>query len=101
VSSVSVQAQAQSSVAMTERRNAHREELATLLALDSTLLSDNARLTDDLALDSLAMMSLLTWLETRGVVVGDRSTLTSVDDILSLLDQKATAGAFPCALSAI
>ncbi len=88
-----VQAQAQPSVAMAERRNAYREELAALLALDSTAMSDNARLTDDLALDSLAMMSLLTWLETRGIVVGDHSTLTTVDDILSLLDRKATSGA--------
>lgn len=72
-------------------RSAHRRELAALLdqALDS--LSDRARLVEDLGLDSLAMMRIVVWLESKGVVVeGDRSQPARVADVLSLIDAAAS-----------
>jgi RimJ/RimL family protein N-acetyltransferase/aryl carrier-like protein len=76
-----------------ERRDAHRREIAELLELDPAALPDTARLVDDLSLDSLAMMTLLAWLETRGVTIGtDRSRPVNVGDILSLLEKAALPG---------
>jgi RimJ/RimL family protein N-acetyltransferase len=67
--------------------------MAELLDLDPTTLPDTARLVDDLSLDSLAMMSLLTWLESRGVTVGtDRDWPASVGQVLSLLEKTAFPG---------
>lgn len=43
---------------ISSRRGERRGELAELLDLDVAELTDSARLTDDLALDSLDMMSL-------------------------------------------
>ncbi len=85
-----VQDQQRPADAMADRRNAHREELAALLALDSTAMPDSARLTDDLALDSLAMMSLLTWLETRGIVLGDGLAHLTVGELLTHLERRAS-----------
>jgi RimJ/RimL family protein N-acetyltransferase/aryl carrier-like protein len=77
----------------TERREAHRQEMAVLLDLDPGALGDTARLVDDLSLDSLAMMSLLTWLESRGVTVDvDEGRPASVGDVLALLDNTALPG---------
>jgi RimJ/RimL family protein N-acetyltransferase len=74
-------------------REAHRKELAELLELDPAALPDAALLVDDLALDSLAMMSVLTWLETGGVTIGtDRDLPASVDEVLSLLEKAAFPG---------
>lgn len=74
-------------------RGASRRELAELVDRDPALLTDSARLVEDLALDSLAMMTLLTWLETRGVTVGtDQGRLITVGDVLALLDTAARAG---------
>lgn len=69
-------------------RETHRRELAARLDLPPTDLPDHARLVDDLALDSLAMMSLLTWLESRGVqLAGVAGQPTTVGEVLSLLDK--------------
>jgi RimJ/RimL family protein N-acetyltransferase/aryl carrier-like protein len=65
----------------------HRADLADLLDRDPAALPDDARLVDDLGLDSLAMMTVLTWLDTRGVVISNRNALTTVGDVLSMLDR--------------
>lgn len=74
-------------------RESHRRELAELLDRDLGAIPDSAVLAGDLTLDSLAMMTLLTWLESRGIVVGDPASLTSVGDVLSLLDRKTRSAA--------
>jgi RimJ/RimL family protein N-acetyltransferase len=72
------------------RRERHRRELAALLEYDPAELTDGARLRDDLNLDSLAMMTLLTWLESRGLVAnGQRSQPATIGEVLSLLDKAA------------
>lgn len=77
----------------TTRRELIRRELAELLDRDPDWLVDPARFADDLALDSLAMMSLLTWLEAHGVTVGtDQSRVATVGDVLALLDTTARPG---------
>lgn len=74
-------------------REAHRRELATLLDLDPAALPDAALLVDDLCLDSLSMMSVRTWLETRGVTIGtERSRLASIGDVLSLVEKATFPG---------
>jgi RimJ/RimL family protein N-acetyltransferase/aryl carrier-like protein len=75
------------------RRDTHRRELAELLDREPAALSDDARLVDDLGLDSLAMMRLLTWLETRGVLVKtDRAAPASVGELLSWLEKATFPG---------
>jgi RimJ/RimL family protein N-acetyltransferase/aryl carrier-like protein len=72
------------------RRERHRIELATVLEREPAALTDAARLRDDLGLDSLVMMTLLTWLESRGVVAsGQRSQPATIGEVLSLLDKTA------------
>lgn len=71
----------------TAERETHRADLAALLERDLAALPDDARLIDDLGLDSLAMMTVLTWLDTRGVVIGNPAALTSVGDVLAMLDR--------------
>jgi RimJ/RimL family protein N-acetyltransferase len=72
------------------RRERHRRELAALLEFEPADLPDTAQLRNELNLDSLAMMTLLAWLESRGVVVtGQRSRPTTVGDVLGLLDRSA------------
>ena len=74
-------------------REANRRELATMLDRDPAELTDDARLVDDLSLDSLAMMRLLTWLSARGVSVDtNRHLLADVGEVLSLLDKIAFPG---------
>jgi RimJ/RimL family protein N-acetyltransferase len=68
-----------------DRREQWRRELATALDLDPASLPDRASLTDDLALDSLDMLSLLTWLETRGVTNTDPRNLGRVGQVLDLV----------------
>ena len=71
----------------------NRQHLAEFLERDAGELPDGARLVDDLALDSLAMMSLLTWLETNGVAVGGQGSLpATVGEVLSLLDKASFPG---------
>lgn len=71
--------------------DSYRQELAELLELAPDDLTDQARLVEDLGLDSLAMMRILIWLEGHGVVVdGDRSRPARVGGLLSLV---ATAAA--------
>jgi RimJ/RimL family protein N-acetyltransferase/aryl carrier-like protein len=75
------------------RREAYRRELAALIQRDTSAMPDSARLVDELALDSLAMMSMLCWLEDHGVAVDvTRDRPASVGEVLSLLEQQA---AFP------
>lgn len=70
-----------------------RGELAELLDLDVSELTDEARFVDDLSLDSLTMMELFTWLADHGVRVGpEYRTPTRVADVLSLLDTAVTHG---------
>ena len=83
------QTQASAEVA---RREADRLELATIVERDPETLTDTARLADDLGLDSLAMMSLLAWLETRGVTLATRSRPATVADVLALLDTASFRG---------
>lgn len=74
-------------------RDSYRRELAELLELDPADLPDQARLVEDLGLDSLAMMRILVWLESNGVVVdGDRSRPARVGDLLSLADAALAEG---------
>lgn len=74
-------------------REAYRRELADLLGLDHSALPDTARLVDDLALDSLAMMRLLTWLETGGVTLDSASGRpTTVGGVLSLVEKATFPG---------
>jgi len=70
-----------------------RQQLAELLELAPEDLPDQARLVEDLGLDSLAMMRVLVWLEQRGAVVGgDRSRPARVGDVLSLAGTAAVGG---------
>ncbi|MGC4893430.1 GNAT family N-acetyltransferase [Micromonospora sp. DT31] len=72
------------------RRERGRRELAQVLEYEPTDLPDAAHLRDDLNLDSLAMMTLLTWLESRGVVAtGQRARPATVGDVLNLLNRSA------------
>lgn len=74
-------------------RDDDRQQLAEVLDLDPASLADAVRLRDDLALDSLAMMSLLTWLETRGVqTVDSAGQPVTVGDVLALLEHTAVTG---------
>jgi aryl carrier-like protein len=50
-------------------RETHRAQLAELLDRDVAELTDAARLVDDLALDSLAMMTVLVWLGDQGLSI--------------------------------
>jgi RimJ/RimL family protein N-acetyltransferase/aryl carrier-like protein len=65
-------------------RDTDRQELAELLDLTPKALTDGARLRDDLALDSLAMMRLLAWLESHGVTVDHSGQPGTVGDVLDL-----------------
>jgi RimJ/RimL family protein N-acetyltransferase len=74
-------------------RDSHRDELAMLLDLDPASLPDHARLIEDLALDSLAMMKVIGWLAEHGVTIDtDRSWPTRVGDVLSLIGAAASPG---------
>jgi RimJ/RimL family protein N-acetyltransferase len=84
------------------RRERLRRELAEVLEYEPDALTDAAHLRDDLNLDSLVMMTLLTWLESRGVsTAGQRNQPATVADVLGLLDRsrpglsiRVTDGAF-------
>ena len=68
------------------KRETHREELAELLGRDD--LPDELRLAE--ALDSLAMMGVLVWLEGRGVTIADdHAHPVTVGEVLTLLDRSA------------
>lgn len=70
-----------------------RQELAEFLDLDPDRLTEQARLVEDLGLDSLAMMRLVVWLEHQGVVIdGDRAQPARVGDLISLLDAASSQG---------
>jgi RimJ/RimL family protein N-acetyltransferase/aryl carrier-like protein len=75
------------------RRDAWRHEIAELLELEPAVLHDRCRLVEDAGLDSLAMMSLLVWLEARGVTIGtDRGWPATIGDVLSLVEKAAVPG---------
>lgn len=74
-------------------REARRSAIARLLHRDPAVLPDGALLTRDLGLDSLDMMTLLTWLEEHGVhIEPGHDRPASIGQILSLLDQAAAPG---------
>ena len=52
-----------------------KTELATLLDLPLEALDDRATLRGGLALDSLSMMRVVTWLESRGVSIAAEEDL--------------------------
>ncbi|WP_117215473.1 GNAT family N-acetyltransferase [Allorhizocola rhizosphaerae] len=61
-----------------------RAELAALLEVDASALDDGASLRDGLALDSLTMMRLITWLEARGTPITAEAQLpATVGELLS------------------
>ncbi len=69
---------------MTTEIETVRAELAALLDLDPALLNEHASLRDGLALDSLTMMRLITWLESRGTPITAQAQLpATVGDLLS------------------
>lgn len=71
-------------------RELRRQELAELLGRDVAALTDAAHLIEDLALDSLAMMSLIVWLESHGVAIdADQRRPARVGEVLSLLEKTA------------
>ncbi|MEU6073186.1 GNAT family N-acetyltransferase [Micromonospora sp. NPDC047074] len=72
---------------VTNRREAYREQLADLLDREVAELADGARLADQLHLDSLAMMSLLAWLDEHGVALDAGHPPASVGDVLTLLER--------------
>ncbi|HET8657508.1 MAG TPA: GNAT family N-acetyltransferase [Micromonosporaceae bacterium] len=79
----------------TPPRERSRAELAALLNVDLALLDDRASLRDGLALDSLTMMRLVTWLEAHRVPVTAEGQLpATVGDVLSLLDSRAVPRVF-------
>lgn len=64
-----------------------RQELAELLEQNPKDLPDQAHLTEELGLDSLAMMRVLVWLEAKGVSIdSDMSRPIRVADVLSLAE---------------
>jgi acyl carrier protein len=74
-------------------RDRHRMELAELLGFEVGRLNDSARLDSDLGLDSLAKMSLLTWLADKVGLIGSAdSQPDTVGEVLTLLD----GAAVPC-----
>ena len=82
-------------------RERARAELAALLDLPPTALDDNASLRGGLALDSLSMMRVVTWLESHGVSIGAEEDLpASMGELLSLLDS-GTAAPFAVRLGGV
>ena len=74
-------------------RGALRRELAGLVDVDPDLLTDNARLVDDLGLDSLCMMRVIIWLESNGVAINrGRTNPVTVGEALSLLEKTNNVG---------
>lgn len=64
-----------------------RAELAALLETETEALDDRVSLRDGLALDSLTMLRLLTWLEAKGAPITSEELLpATVGDLLSRLD---------------
>lgn len=77
----------------TEVRSSPREraraDLAALLDMEPSALADSLTLRDGLALDSLTMMRVITWLEAQGTPIGADGILpTTVGELLSLLDSQ-------------
>jgi RimJ/RimL family protein N-acetyltransferase len=69
------------------RRERNRRDLARRLELPPEQLRDDALLAADLAIDSLGMMMVISWLEGRGVIVAtEQLALARVDDVLKVLD---------------
>jgi RimJ/RimL family protein N-acetyltransferase/aryl carrier-like protein len=75
------------------RREAYRRELADLVRREPAELDDQVRLVEELALDSLDMMTVLAWLDGHGVSVDTtRDRPARVGDVLALVER---AAAFP------
>lgn len=77
-------------IVATPPRERARAQLAALLDMDPAALGDRTSLRDGLALDSLTMMRVITWLEANGAPITAENLLpATVGDVLSLLDNKA------------
>ncbi|HZM79459.1 MAG TPA: GNAT family N-acetyltransferase [Candidatus Limnocylindrales bacterium] len=75
-------------VTRTTLRETERAQLAGMLGVDPNSLPDQTNLLDELALDSIAMMRLLTRMEERGVDVSAlRTWPATVGQVLTLLEQ--------------
>lgn len=75
------------------QRAIYRKELAALLGLDAETLADQTRLAAELALDSLTLMRVLTWAETRGATLDVRQGWpATVGELLTLLDKEILRG---------
>jgi RimJ/RimL family protein N-acetyltransferase/aryl carrier-like protein len=75
------------------QREVYRKELAALLALDVETLADEARLSGELALDSLSLMRVLTWAEARGAALDVRQGWPeTVGELLTVLDKEILRG---------
>jgi RimJ/RimL family protein N-acetyltransferase/aryl carrier-like protein len=70
---------------MTGVRETIRAELAGLLEVPPETLADRVSLRENLALDSITMMRVVTWLESRGTAVDSRPPDT-VGELLSLVE---------------
>jgi RimJ/RimL family protein N-acetyltransferase/aryl carrier-like protein len=74
---------------LTPARERARLELAAVLDVRAEALHDRASLRDELALDSLTMMRVITWLETRGVHITSEADLPgTIGELLSRLDSQ-------------
>lgn len=77
-------------LAVPNRRERLRGELAELLDRDVSNLEDSARLADELALDSMAMVRLLAWLGQQGLAFdADQAAPARIGELLSLLERVA------------
>lgn len=72
-----------------DSREQRRRDLAAALGRDPADLPDGARLTDDLAFDSLDMLSLLAWLQEHAVTNTDRNSLRRIGQVLDLVARAA------------
>lgn len=77
----------------TGQREVYRKELAELLELPVESLTDPCLLIEELALDSLAMMRMLTWAQSRGAALEVRNGWpTTVGEVLTLIDREILRG---------
>jgi RimJ/RimL family protein N-acetyltransferase len=74
-------------------REARRGELAEVLQRGVAELPDNALLNEDLDLDSLAMMSLIAWLDSYRVTIDtDQDLPRSIGEVLGLVEKASAPG---------
>ncbi len=75
------------------QRDVLRLDLATLVDVDLDILADDAKL-GEAGLDSLAMMRVITWMESLGAVLDghELDACSTVDEVLTLVEQAAGPG---------